>query len=117
YGRLAQSKEGVGTSLERTEAAYTYNANGQTLSLTDPRGYRAEMRYDGFGRQRRWTFPSKTSAGLADAADYEEYDYDAAGNRSSLRKRDGSVLAFQYDALNRVTAKLVPERSGLDPVH
>jgi len=116
-GRLAQSKEGVGTALERTEATYTYNANGQKLSLVDSRGYRAEMSYDGFGRQRRWTFPSKTATGTVDPNDYEEYGYDAAGNRTSLRKRDGSVLTFQYDAANRVTAKLVPERSDLDPSH
>jgi len=107
-GRLAQSKEGVGTPLERTEATYTYNANGQKLSLVDARGYRAEMSYDGFGRQRRWTFPSKSATGTADPNDYEEYGYDAAGNRTSLRKRDGSVLTFQYDAANRVTVKVVP---------
>ena len=27
--------------------------------------------------------------------------------------RDGSVLTFQYDALNRMIAKFVPERAGL----
>jgi len=75
------------------------------------------MSYDGFGRQRRWTFPSKTATGTADPNDFEEYGYDAAGNRTSLRKRDGLVLTFQYDAANRVTAKLVPERSDLDPSH
>ena len=34
-----------------------------------------------------------------------------------MRKRDGSVLAFDYDALGRVIRKTVPERSGLDPAH
>jgi YD repeat-containing protein len=65
-GRLTESWDGVGTPLERREAAYTYNANGQKLSLTDARGYRAEMRYDGFGRQQSWIFPSKTTPGVAD---------------------------------------------------
>jgi RHS repeat-associated protein len=32
-----------------------------------------------------------------------------------LRKRDGSVLTFQYDALDRMTVKIVPERAGLAP--
>jgi len=27
------------------------------------------MSYDGFGRQRRWTFPSKTATGTADPVD------------------------------------------------
>ena len=55
--------------------------------------------------------------GQVNAADYEEYGYDAVGNRTSLRKRDGSTLTFQYDNLNRMTVKVVPERAGLDPIH
>ena len=81
-GRLTESWDGVGTPLERREAAYTYNANGQKLSLTDARGYQAEMTYDGFGRQPRWIFPSKTTPGVADQNDYEEYGYDPNGNRA-----------------------------------
>jgi RHS repeat-associated protein len=103
----------VGTALQRREAHYTYNGMGKKTSLTDARGFRAEMKYDGFDRQSRWVFPSKTTAGVADQGDYEEYRYDADGNRTSLRKRDGSVLTFHYDALDRMTAKIVPERSGL----
>ncbi len=55
--------------------------------------------------------------GQANAADYEQYGYDANGNRTSLRKRDGSILTFQYDSLNRMILKIVPERAGLDPTH
>ncbi|HEX8240830.1 MAG TPA: hypothetical protein VF574_13925, partial [Allosphingosinicella sp.] len=112
-GQLIESWDGVGTPLQRREAAYTYNANGRKLSLTDARGYRAEMAYDAFDRQQRWTFPSRTTPGAADPSDYEQYGYDADGNRTSLRKRDGSVLTFQYDALDRMIVKVVPERSGL----
>jgi YD repeat-containing protein len=101
-------------------------------TVIDGNGNRAELRYDGHMRQDRWTFPSAAraaayndatqasalaSAGAVNAADYEEYGYDPAGNRTSLRKRDGSVLTFQYDNLNRMIAKLVPERAGLDPIH
>jgi RHS repeat-associated protein len=114
-GRLTETWDGVGTPLQRREAAYTYNANGQKLSLTDARGYKAEMIYDGFGRQQRWVFPSKSTPGLADQNDYEQYLYDLDGNRTALRKRDGSVLTYQYDALNRMTVKIVPERAGLTP--
>ncbi|HEX8307661.1 MAG TPA: hypothetical protein VF645_04505, partial [Allosphingosinicella sp.] len=116
-GRVIETWDGVGTPLQRREAAYTYDGNGQKLTLADARGFVAEMKYDGFGRQSRWVFPSKVSAGAADQNDYERYGYDAAGNRTSLRKRDGSVLTFQYDALNRMTVKIVPERAGLSPVH
>ncbi|HYJ81589.1 MAG TPA: hypothetical protein VEW26_01935, partial [Allosphingosinicella sp.] len=107
-GRLTESWEGVGTPLARREALYTYNWNDQKLSLTDARSFRAEMRYDGFGRQSRWLFPSKTAQNVADATDYEEYGYDPNGNRTSLRKRDGKVIYFGYDALNRVWLKNMP---------
>jgi YD repeat-containing protein len=85
------------------------------------------MRFDGHDRLARWVFPSTTraaafndaipaaalaSAGALNEGDYEAYGYDAAGNRTSLRKRDGSVLSYAYDALNRMTVKTVPERAG-----
>jgi RHS repeat-associated protein len=34
-----------------------------------------------------------------------------------LRKRDGTTLTFQYDQLDRMIAKLVPERAGLAAAH
>jgi RHS repeat-associated protein len=107
-GQLVEAKDGVGTPLARTEAAYGYDLDGRRTSLTDARGFRAELRYDGHGRQSRWLFPSPSAAGAANPADYEEYGYDANGNRTSLRKRDGTTLTFQYDALNRMTVKAVP---------
>jgi RHS repeat-associated protein len=107
-GQLIEVWDGVGTPLQRREALYAYDGNGQKLSLTDARGFKAEMRYDGHGRQARWIFPSKTTPGVADQNDYEEYGYDANGNRTSLRKRDGQVLGFAYDALNRVWLKDAP---------
>lgn len=57
------------------------------------------------------------SAGSVNCNDYEAYAYDANGNRTSFRKRDGSVLGYTYDALNRVTVKAVPSRSGLGSTH
>lgn len=65
-----------------------------------------------FDRLRGWTFPSHTP-GLVNAADYEEYGYDPVGNRKTFRKRDGSTLAYDYDNLDRVIRKIVPERPGL----
>jgi RHS repeat-associated protein len=87
------------------EAGYIHEGNGQRLSLTDARGYRAEMRYDGLGRQSYWIFPSKAAVGVADANDYEAYLYDPNGNRVNLRKRDGQTISYVYDALNRVSIK------------
>jgi YD repeat-containing protein len=58
-------------------------------------------------------FPQPALATTVNASDYEEYGYDADSNRTSLRKRDGSVLTFDYDALGRMVRKIVPERAGL----
>jgi RHS repeat-associated protein len=106
---------GFPATLQQNYATHTYTLNGKRASLTDANGNRAEMTYDGHDRQTRWTFPSTTTAGQVNAADYEQYGYDNNGNRTSLRHRDGLTLTFQYDPLNRMSAKLVPERSGLDP--
>jgi RHS repeat-associated protein len=83
------------------------------------------MTWDGFDRQRRWFFPHAGAGapnqcgapGQVNPCDYEEYGYDLIGNRTSLRKRDGSTLVMSYDNLNRMTRKTVPERAGLDPIH
>jgi RHS repeat-associated protein len=115
-GQLLAVWKAWGTPLQQRYAAYEYqNLNGHQTAVIDANGNRAEMTYDGFDRQQRWIFPSPSTAGQANAADYEQYGYDADGNRTSLRKRDGSTLTFQYDAANRVTAKIVPERTGLTP--
>ncbi|HYD38746.1 MAG TPA: hypothetical protein VEA60_14100, partial [Allosphingosinicella sp.] len=116
-GQLVESWDGVGTPLARREAAYGYNLAGERTGLVDARGFTAAMRYDGFGRQSRWVFPNPGSAATLNETDYEEYRYDPNGNRTWLRKRDGSVLTFDYDALDRMTRKTVPERAGLDPIH
>lgn len=116
-GQLTKVQKAVGTTLAEDYATYTYSANGKRTSMTDARGYRADFTYDGFDRQKRWYFPSKTTTGVASTTDYEEYGYDPNGNRTSLRKRDGSTIAFTYDALNRVTLKDLPTRAGLAATH
>jgi RHS repeat-associated protein len=116
-GQVLRVQKAVGTSLQQDYATYTYTPNGKQASVKDANGNLASMTYDGHDRQTRWTFPSKTSIGSVDASDFEEYGYDPNGNRTSLRKRDGSVLSYQYDALNRNTVKVVPERSGLSSTH
>jgi YD repeat-containing protein len=49
---------------------------------------------------------------VSSSTDYEERGYDANGNVTSRRLRDGQVVQHGYDALNRVTLKDLP---GADP--
>lgn len=116
-GQLTRVEEAVGTPIATVEARYTYSPNGKRTSLTDARGFKALMTYDGHDRLVQWNLPSAIEPGVVSGSDYESYQYDPNGNRIALRKRDGSWLTFQYDALNRMTAKLVPERGGLSPTH
>jgi RHS repeat-associated protein len=112
-GQLTSVQRAYGTSLQQNYVAYTYSPNGKQRSVMDANGNRAELVYDGLDRQTHWYFPARTTPGATDFSDYEQYGYDANGNRTSLRRRDGSTLTFQYDALNRMTAKLIPERTDL----
>jgi RHS repeat-associated protein len=107
-GQLTTVQKAYGSALVQNYAAYTYSPNGKQLSVTDANGNRAEMAYDGHDRQSFWYFPSKTAAGQVNYLDFEQYGYDENGNRVSLTKRDGTVLGYQYDSLNRVTLKSVP---------
>lgn len=127
-GQLLQVRRAVGTPLEQAYATYSYTPNGKQRYVIDANGNRAQMVYDGFDRQVQWIFPSPSAptafdgstqatalatAGAINTGDYEQYSYDANGNRTSLRKRDGSTLGYSYDALNRLTQKTVPSRAGL----
>jgi RHS repeat-associated protein len=114
-GQRLQVQRAYGTALQQNYATYTYSANGQRRSVTDANGNRAELRYDGHDRQNRWVFASKTTPGAVNEADYEAYGYDAAGNRTSLRKRDSKTLTYQYDGLNRVSVKTVPATASGTP--
>lgn len=68
---------------------------------------------DALSRLTKWAFPDKDRKGLVSPTDYELYGYDGAGNRISLRKRDGSTLTYAYDGVNRMTVKTVPSRIDL----
>lgn len=116
-GQLTKVQKAYGTPLQEDYATYTYSPNGKRTSLTDARGYKASMTYDGHDRQMKWNFPSPSTPGVVSTTDYEQYGYDANNNRTSLRKRDGSVITYQYDALNRNTVKIVPARAGLAATH
>ena len=107
-GQLTKTQEAVGTSLQRDQVTYTYTPDGKQQTVTDADGNKAQYEYDGFDRLAKWDFPSKTSPGTVNTADYEQYGYDANDNRISLRKRDGQLISYSYDALNRMTLKDVP---------
>lgn len=118
-GQLLKVQKAYGvTGLQQDYVSYTYTNNGKQQYVTDANGNKAQFKYDGFDRLQCWIFPSKTTAGQVSGdcvatGDYEKYGYDPAGNRTSLRKRDGSTLTYSYDNLNRMITKVVPSRADL----
>ena len=122
-GQLLQVRQAVGTGIEQAYATYGYTANGQREYVVDANGNKARIVYDGHDRKVQWQFPqaaavtgynpatpatAMATAGAVNASDYEAYGLDPTGNRTSWRKRDGTVLTYVYDFLNRVTQKTVP---------
>jgi len=131
-GQLLQTRRAVGTPQEQAYATYAYSSNGKQTDVVDADGNHTRYVYDGLDRQIKWIFPSSatlTASALvaftaADPAtaltlantpnapstsgaggDYEQYSYDNNGNRLQLRKRDGQLINYTYDALNRVSNK------------
>ena len=50
-----------------------------------------------------------SSGGPVNEGHYEEYGYDAAGNRTSLRNKLGRVWTYDYDANHRLTDEHTPQ--------
>jgi RHS repeat-associated protein len=97
------------TGVEADEVTKTYTSNGQLQTLTDGEGNKTTYVYDGLDRLSQTQYPSATKgAGTSNSSDYEQLGYDAGGNVTSRRLRDGNSIAFTYDTLNRVTAKDLP---------
>jgi RHS repeat-associated protein len=122
-GQVTQARSAVETTLEAAEATFSYTPNGKLEYVIDAKGNRSKYVYDGHDRQSHWYLPSPTSpssyndasqtaalasAGSINTADYEQYGYDANGNRTSFRNRAGQMIYPGYDALNRLISKDLP---------
>ncbi|MDJ0642613.1 MAG: RHS repeat-associated core domain-containing protein [Erythrobacter sp.] len=116
-GQVLKVQQGVGTSLQRDYVEFTYTRNGARETVTDANGNKSEYALDGHDRVKRWTFPHKTLTGSVNSADYEEYQYDANGNRTYKRTRDGAVVRYEYDAMNRLTKKDLPYDPDIPSTH
>jgi len=116
-GRLWKVQSSVDTALVQDTQVFTYTDNGQIATVTDAGGNLTTYTYDGHDRSVKVTYPSKTTPGQSDAANYEQVTYDAEGRVSAFRNRMGESFAFEYDDLGRTTKTTVPERAGLAATH
>jgi RHS repeat-associated protein len=103
-GEKTKVQLAVGTPQQADEESYTYTLNGQTATVTDAENNRTTYEYDGFDRLWKTRYPVATLGALASSTtDFEKLTYDANSNITQRSLRDGSVIGYNYDALNRKT--------------
>ena len=107
-GSVQAIKRAVGTALAQTYATYTYTANGRQAAVQDAKGNLTTHQYDGQDRKVKTLFPNPAGGGTSAATDFEQYGYDAAGNVTSLRKRNSQTVTLTYDNLNRLVSRGYP---------
>jgi YD repeat-containing protein len=85
---------------------YAYDGEGRELSVTDPMGVRTVYRYDADGN----LLVQIADQGYGATNLVTTYSYDGIGNVLTATVGEGldaSVTQFVYDALNRLTSKVV----------
>ena len=108
--RVVRVQKGYGSLDEADEWTGTYTNNGLIASIADGDTHLTTYVYDRFDRIYQIQFPN-ASGGGSSSSDYEQYGYDAGSNTTSDRRRDGSSIAYTFDALNRVT-QATPSSNG-----
>ncbi len=78
---------------------YTYDADGNKLTATDPLGNTTSFSYDGHGN----VLTQKDALGHV-----TQFTYDADGNLTSSTDALGQTTSFEYDAQGNMTGKTNP---------
>ena len=108
-GWVKKERAGVGSTEEQDYRTFTYTADGLPATVRDARGNLTTYEYSGFDELAKLRYPDKANGAASSTTDAESYHYDQNGNLDTLTQRDGSVIGFGYDALDRMVSKDVPE--------
>ena len=118
---LQADPDGSG-SLTRPSTTYQYDANGNLLSVTDPRGFTTTYQYDQQNRKTAQIQPDPDGNGPLGAST-TLYFYDNNNNLRFVVNPSGSdpsqttaTTENQYDALNRVILVIQPDPDGSGPL-
>ena len=108
-GEVSLVQTAFGTTDVANDVANTFSLNGALATVTDAGNNRTTYEYDGFDRLIKTRYPIATVGALTSStSDFEQLTYDANSNVTQRRLRDGQLINFTYDNLNRVTLKDVP---------
>lgn len=112
-GQLIKTILAFGTADQADDTTNSYTNNGQLATVTDAESNRTSFEYDGHDRLSITRYPVAALGALTSSTtDFEQLTYDDNDNVSQHRKRDGQLVNFTYDALNRSTFKDVPNLVG-----
>lgn len=106
YGNL--KKEIIDPSGLAITTQHAYDANGNRLTTTDPRGKVTSFTYDSRNRLTRTTFPDTGSG-----AKTQDTVYSPNGRKLVTRNENGNLAFFKYDKLDRLIQTIV-DMNGLD---
>jgi RHS repeat-associated protein len=107
--QLIKVQTAFGTVDVADEMTFTYGSfNGRVEALTDANSNKTTYSYDAYHRLSTVAYPLPATPNASSTTDYEQLTYDANGNVTQRRLRDGKVHLFTYDNLNRVTLRDVP---------
>lgn len=110
--QVTKVQSAVGTADQADQVTSTYNNNGTTATVADANGNLTTYSYDGFDRLLKTQYPSAANGAVSSTTDYDgpitASNIDPNGNVTQRRLRDGQLINFTYDNLNRVKTKDVP---------
>jgi YD repeat-containing protein len=106
---LIKTTVAYSTAIQADDETNSYTLNGKLATVTDGENNRTTFEYDGHDRLAKTRYPVATLGALASSTtDYEQLSYDANGNVTQRRLRDGQLINTAFDNLNRATTKDLP---------
>jgi len=108
FGRLKtrkvpEQKSDVNISGSTDHTTWEYNADDTVQSITDARGITTTFGYNARHLLTSISYPPAQNG--IPATSNVTYNYDAAGNRTSMSDPSGNNVAYNYDSLSRVLSE------------
>ena len=108
-GRVTSETGAYGVSGVAATVSYTYDAVGNLLTRTDPRGHATTYTYDNAGRVLTSSIPVNANS---DDNLVTIYEYDGLGDLKKVTDARGGTAFSYYNALGQLTLQIDQEHYG-----